>query len=509
MNDAGRIGFVVRGEYDSSATYDFLDVVLFGNSSYVAKKLTIGNAPAENSEYWQMLARASDGGASAAKLTNARTIQTNLESTDAASFDGSEDVTPGITGILPIANGGTGNSTGKVASATNADSATKAIQDGKGNNIAETYAKKDIYTNGTENGGISVGAGLMTSRYFSDVGTITCDFLHGNPEFHVAGMPTEYQGEYFYYVDINVEKKNFNIDTSVTDLFNYECNNMIFSGYNPSCRDPYDELDYILMYYNSSYITLRFMASADKDSNYLYDVFYNRTVTIILQRYGDNLYQALFGTYNATRDGNKSVLPILAVGNGTKKGYPSNAFRITYEGAVYATKQYNSSGADYAEFIKPWADGNPDNEDRVGYFVAIKEGLLHKANEGDYIAGITSGNPSVVGNSDEDYYWRYERDEFNRIVMEDEPDIPNARMKLAEDYDPSLQGSYVERKDRKEWDYVGMVGVLPVRDDGTCIAGQYCRCGQDGIATLATERDFDTFYVIERINDHVVSVILK
>lgn len=58
MNDAGRIGFVVRGEYDSSATYDFLDVVLFGNSSYAAKKLTIGNTPAENSEYWQMLAKA-------------------------------------------------------------------------------------------------------------------------------------------------------------------------------------------------------------------------------------------------------------------------------------------------------------------------------------------------------------------------------------------------------------------------------------------------------------------
>ena len=43
-----------------------------------------------------------------AKLTTARTIRTNLGSTSTASFDGSANVTPGVTGTLPIANGGTG-----------------------------------------------------------------------------------------------------------------------------------------------------------------------------------------------------------------------------------------------------------------------------------------------------------------------------------------------------------------------------------------------------------------
>lgn len=47
--------------------------------------------------------------ASAAKLTTARTIRTNLASTSTASFDGSANVTPGVTGTLPVANGGTGN----------------------------------------------------------------------------------------------------------------------------------------------------------------------------------------------------------------------------------------------------------------------------------------------------------------------------------------------------------------------------------------------------------------
>lgn len=45
---------------------------------------------------------------SAATLTTPRTIQTNLASTSSASFDGSANITPGVTGTLPVANGGTG-----------------------------------------------------------------------------------------------------------------------------------------------------------------------------------------------------------------------------------------------------------------------------------------------------------------------------------------------------------------------------------------------------------------
>lgn len=59
MNNAGRIGFLIKGEYEETAVYDFLDVVFYGGASYVAKKLTTGNAPERNNEYWQVL---SEGG---------------------------------------------------------------------------------------------------------------------------------------------------------------------------------------------------------------------------------------------------------------------------------------------------------------------------------------------------------------------------------------------------------------------------------------------------------------
>lgn len=48
---------------------------------------------------------------SAATLTTGRTVRTDLASTTAVSFNGSANITPGVTGTLPVANGGTGAAT--------------------------------------------------------------------------------------------------------------------------------------------------------------------------------------------------------------------------------------------------------------------------------------------------------------------------------------------------------------------------------------------------------------
>lgn len=53
----------------------------------------------------------SGNAATATKLATARTFRTNLASTSTASFDGSGNVTPGVTGTLPLGNGGTGATT--------------------------------------------------------------------------------------------------------------------------------------------------------------------------------------------------------------------------------------------------------------------------------------------------------------------------------------------------------------------------------------------------------------
>lgn len=60
----------------------------------------------------------SGNASTATALATSRTIRTNLASTTATPFDGTSNVAPGVTGTLPVANGGTGATTehGAVAS---------------------------------------------------------------------------------------------------------------------------------------------------------------------------------------------------------------------------------------------------------------------------------------------------------------------------------------------------------------------------------------------------------
>ena len=148
----------------------------------------------------------------------------------------------------------------------------------------------------------------------------------------------------------------------------------------------------------------------------------------------------------------------------------------------------------------------PDDEDWEPEYDAAGNPI---PNEFPYEEPVFDCNGNPVMEEIEDVRPVKDKQTGEYVMEETGKIIKNARMKLAEGYDPSLQESYVPRADRPEWDYVGMVGVLPVRDDGTCIPGCFCKCAEGGIATLAEKRDFDTYMVIERVSNHVVSVMLK
>lgn len=89
--------------------------------------------------------------ATATKLATARTIQTNLASTSAASFDGSANVTPGVTGTLPITNGGTGAAT-----------ATKALENLGAAAVAD-LAKYLLLIGGTLTGDLAISTERLAS----------------------------------------------------------------------------------------------------------------------------------------------------------------------------------------------------------------------------------------------------------------------------------------------------------------------------------------------------------
>lgn len=95
--------------------------------------------------------------ATATKLQTARTIQTNLSSTSAASFDGSANITPGIRGTLGIANGGTGSTT---ASGARKNLAVAPI-------YVDAEPTADIY-----NGMIWIGGGIDDDNPYTEKGGV-------------------------------------------------------------------------------------------------------------------------------------------------------------------------------------------------------------------------------------------------------------------------------------------------------------------------------------------------
>jgi len=224
----------------------------------------------------------------------------------------------------------------------------------------------------------------------------------------------------------------------------------------------------------------------------------------------------------------------LVIGNGANAKARSNCFRVTFAGAVYGLSAFHSTGADYAEFFE-WADGNPGGEDRVGYFVTLAGNKIQLAQPGDYILGIVSGQPCIIGNADEDWLGRWVHDAFGRFVTEDvDTPVTETRPVLDKDgrptggteqaptgevihgwrfmanpgYDPSQP--YVERKDRPEWSPVGMLGVLSVRDGGSCSVNGFCTVGTDGTAVPAEEPvSGPCWRVIERAAPDVVRVVFR
>jgi len=217
------------------------------------------------------------------------------------------------------------------------------------------------------------------------------------------------------------------------------------------------------------------------------------------------------GQYNAAMvTGNTETAPMgtaFVIGNGFEHSLGvtrSNAFSIGFDGNGSIAGSLSSGGGDYAEYFE-WSDKNKNAEDRIGKFVTIEEDKIRIANsEDDYILGITSAGCSILGNGDCGTWTQmYLKDEFGRDIMEE------GHKKINPEYDASQ--SYISRAKRPEWAAVGMLGVIPVIDDGTCVVGKYCKVNDNGIATYqGTYNKNENYYrVIERVSDNVIKVIFK
>jgi hypothetical protein len=237
--------------------------------------------------------------------------------------------------------------------------------------------------------------------------------------------------------------------------------------------------------------------------------------------YGANnvMFEATHGTTNggtalggrsflrANRAADTTVVFEVKVGTNNKIRFRSSGDGLFDGGA-------DIGNADYAEYFE-WEDGNPDNEDRRGIPVVLVEDKIRMALPDDDIndiIGVISAAPGVVGDSAEmGWHQSYLKDEYGskitnrkeyliwsneetdaqpasntdagaadqkREITENFPDdlddeVPswaitnNIRGYSDEqvqnpDYDPNRE--YVPRSERPEWDPVGLMGKLVIRN---------------------------------------------
>lgn len=132
-----------------------------------------------------------------------------------------------------------------------------------------------------------------------------------------------------------------------------------------------------------------------------------------------------------------------------------------------------SPNADFAE-VAEWADGNPDNEDRTGYFVCANvpvDGIvMKKATSLDDVKGVTILAPAFAGN--------YTKDKLDSA------------------------GNLLPK-----YSYVAIIGFVPVRDNGTCTVGGRCMPDDNGCAIPSSNNM--GYQVVNRIDENRVLIIIE
>ena len=138
---AGANKIVVDAAISNTSTNPVQNKIIYAE---LAKK-----AAASHNHNYAGSASAGGSANTAVKLATARTLRTKLNSTATASFDGSANVTPGVEGTLPVANGGSGATT-LASGAALIGNGTSAIQ------------ARAITNNTATSGGIAGSANLLT-----------------------------------------------------------------------------------------------------------------------------------------------------------------------------------------------------------------------------------------------------------------------------------------------------------------------------------------------------------
>lgn len=180
---------------------------------------------------------------------------------------------------------------------------------------------------------------------------------------------------------------------------------------------------------------------------------------------GEVIYKFDLPGYQYSTDGNLETEDITVVGAVNEVNAKVNG--VINNGTVI------SENADYAE-VGEWSDGNPDAEDRTGYFVSVDTSepgkTMAKATSTSDVRGVAIAQPAFSANVSADKY--------------------------------DAEGNLL-----KQYDYVCFAGFAPVIDNGTCTVNGRCMPSDDGTAIPSSNNL--GYQVIERIDDTHVLILVE
>ena len=436
-----------------------------------------------------------NGGTGATTAANALS---NLGVTTALNNKADKDLS-NITGTLPIANGGTGNTTGYVTAGQKSGTTlgTKATCEG----TDTTSSGTNSHAEGNETKATNAAAhaeGFKTTASNSSSHAEGNSTTASGSSSHAEGSGTTASGSISH-----AEGQN----TKATGLRSHaEGSSCEASG---ECSHAEGSMTIASGNYShaeGASTTAQGLASHASGSS---------TTA--------NFRQTVVGYQNKTKgtaDSYTANSGYFIVGSASVSGgvvSPANCFRATESNTYGLT--YNSSGADYAEMFE-WKDGNKKNEDRIGKFVTLDGDKIKLAtDQDDYILGVVSGNPSIIGDSHDDQWaGMFEKDMYGRPIYEkvtipeekDEegniisPETINDQLKVSDKYKNDEE--YIPRSKRPEWTAIGLLGKLICIDDGTAEINGYVRPNENSIATHSEEKT--KYRVMKRIDETHIQIMI-
>ena len=439
------------------------------------------------SSHWIMIT------ANARRLYTARSIRTNLGSTSSASFDGTASITPGVTGTLPIANGGTGATSasaalsklggfpksggtingdivvqGNIMQSSRSVASTNLLKIKIATPSTNTIAFDTSYENHKTNfNKLTIGMKIIVQPIligFTNEFTIKSIDTTNNSVVVNEKIETNYRGSMQRYILLPVAGEN--------NIFCYAEGEDTTAGYsgahaegNATSADAFcahaegcqsQAFGQLSHAEGSSSKALGYSSHAEGGSEALGDSSHAEgsstkaegdyshaegrgTIAKGMYSHAGGFetrasanYQTAIGKYNkeSTTETDKFI-----IGNGTSSAR-SNCLRVTNANGVYSNSTYKSSGADYAELFQ-WLDDNSEKEDRVGLFVTLVGERIRIAKPIDkHILGIVSGCPSVLGDVyDDQWKGMYEIDIYGRPILEN-VEVPAETIEIPDPENP-------------------------------------------------------------------------